>query len=136
MHPGRIAERHRELMAVLGYDSYLAQGGDWGSPITVQTALADPAHCRAIHLNIALAAPPRDAVAPLPQGEVWVWDTELKGFFLRVYSSGRKVYAVKCRVGTRQRIHTIGVHGSPWTPEEAKQHVDELKDLLEYLKTL
>jgi hypothetical protein len=27
-------------------------------------------------------------------------------------------------------------HNYPWTPDEAKQHVDELKDLLEYLKTL
>jgi hypothetical protein len=27
-------------------------------------------------------------------------------------------------------------HNHPWPPEEAKQHVDELNDLLEYLKTL
>jgi integrase len=40
---------------------------------------------------------------------------------LRVYPSGRKVYAVKCRVGRIQRIHTIGKHGSPWSPDEARK---------------
>lgn len=67
-----------------------------------------------------------DAVATPPKGEeIWLWDTELKGFFLRVYSTGRKVYAVKCRAAGRQRIHTIGVHGSPWTPEEARGEAKE-----------
>jgi integrase len=40
---------------------------------------------------------------------------------LRVYASGRKVYAVKCRVGRTQLIHTIGEHGSPWTPDDARK---------------
>lgn len=67
--------------------------------------------------------------APIPakgEPEARVWDTELKGFFLRIYSTGRKVYAVKCRVSGRQRIHTIGLHGSPWTPEEARRAADEV----------
>ncbi len=53
-------------------------------------------------------------------GETRIWDTEVRGFFLRVYPSGRKVYALKCRVGGRQHIHTLGVHGSPWTPDQAR----------------
>lgn len=62
-----------------------------------------------------------DAVETPPEGaETWLWDTELKGFFLRAYRSGRKVYGVKCRVSGRQRIYTIGVHGSPWTPDSAR----------------
>ena len=44
-----------------------------------------------------------------------------QGFLLRVYPSGRKVYAVKCRVGRVQRIHTIGEQGSPWAPDEARR---------------
>lgn len=69
-----------------------------------------------------------DAVQVPAKGEpeARVWDTELKGFFLRVYSTGRKVYAVKCRVNGRQLIHTIGLHGSPWTPEEARRAADEV----------
>ena len=53
-------------------------------------------------------------------GETRIWDTEVRGFFLRVYASGRKVYALKCRVGGRQHIHTLGLHGSPLTPDEAR----------------
>lgn len=39
------------LMKELGYDTYFAQGGDWGSAITIALAQKDPEHCRAIHLN-------------------------------------------------------------------------------------
>ena len=64
--------------------------------------------------------------APIPaQGEARLWDTDLKGFLLRVYPSGRKVYAVKCRVGRVQHIYTIGEHGSPWSPDEARKAASE-----------
>ena len=64
--------------------------------------------------------------APIPaQGEARLWDTDLKGFLLRVYPSGRKVYAVKCRVGRVQHIYTIGEHGSPWSPDEARKSASE-----------
>ena len=67
------------------------------------------------------------ARAPIT-GETRIWDTEVRGFFLRVYPSGRKVYALKCRVGGRQHIHTLGVHGSPWTPDQARRAaVDALR---------
>ena len=55
-----------------------------------------------------------DGVTPPAQGEARLWDTDIKGFMLRVYPTGRKVYAVKCRVGRIPRTHTIGEHGSPW----------------------
>jgi len=59
--------------------------------------------------------------APIPTtGEARVWDDELAGFCLRVYPSGRKVYVLKYRVAGRQRWLTIGEHGSPWTPDEAR----------------
>lgn len=54
------------------------------------------------------------------QGEVRLWDTDIKGFFLRVYPSGRRVYALKYRLGPSQRIFTLGVHGSPLTAETAR----------------
>jgi len=53
-------------------------------------------------------------------GETRLWDTGLKGYFLRVYPSGRRVYALKYRMGPSQRIFTIGVHGSPYNPETAR----------------
>lgn len=55
------------------------------------------------------------------EGEVRLWDTDLKGYFLRVYPSGRRVYALKYRLGPAQRIFTIGVHGSPYDPETARK---------------
>ncbi len=61
-----------------------------------------------------------DAVKKPASGEVRLWDTGIKGFFLRVYSTDRRVYALKYRTGPVQRIFTIGVHGSPWTPDEAR----------------
>lgn len=45
-------------MIGLGYDHYIAQGGDWGSVITSEMALLDPEHCRAIHINFLPTGPP------------------------------------------------------------------------------
>ncbi len=56
-HPRRIAEAFAELMARLGYDRYVAQGGDWGSMITTQLGLVDREHLAGIHLNMLIAIP-------------------------------------------------------------------------------
>ena len=61
-----------------------------------------------------------DAVKPPADGRTHLWDTDVKGFFLRVYPGGRRVYALKYRLGRVQKTYTIGVHGSPWTAEEAR----------------
>ena len=62
-----------------------------------------------------------DAVKAPAEGRSHLWDTSVKGFFLRVYPTGRRVYALKYRTGRVQRTYTIGVHGSPWTPEQARK---------------
>jgi integrase len=61
-----------------------------------------------------------DSVKPPAEGRSHLWDTDVKGFFLRTYPGGRKVYALKYRVGRVQKTYTIGVHGSPWTAEKAR----------------
>ena len=58
--------------------------------------------------------------------DLWVWDTELRGFGLRVRSSGHKSYVVEYRPGSggrsvQKRRLTIGAHGSPWTPNAARE---------------
>lgn len=57
-------------------------------------------------------------------GTVLVWDSELKGFGLRVSPGGAKTYFVKYRAwsgrGAPQRWLTIGRHGSPWTAAQAR----------------
>jgi microsomal epoxide hydrolase len=40
------------MTEVLGYDSYLAQGGDWGALVTSWLGRDHAAHARAIHLNM------------------------------------------------------------------------------------
>lgn len=48
------------------------------------------------------------------------WDADVKGFGVRLNPGGRRVYVVKYRVAGRQRWFTIGEHGSPWTPDQAR----------------
>lgn len=67
-----------------------------------------------------------DALAIPATGETRLWDNELKGFFVRAYAGGRKVYAVRYRRGASQRVYTIGVHGSPWTPDQARKEASEI----------
>lgn len=54
-----------------------------------------------------------------------VWDSELKGFGLRISPTGRKVYVVKCRIKGRQKFITIGPHG-PITAEQARIRAFEI----------
>ena len=65
----RIGLAWRELMHRLGYAGYVAQGGDWGAMVTVALAQADAAHCRGIHLNMAIVAPDPDTFAKLTAAE-------------------------------------------------------------------
>lgn len=58
----RIAQAWPVLMSRLGYDGWVAQGGDWGASVTGRLAAAAPPGCLAIHLNTANIAPdPGDA---------------------------------------------------------------------------
>lgn len=66
-----------------------------------------------------------DAARAPSTGDVEVWDTELRGFCLRVTAKGSKSYALKYRQGAVQRWLTIGRHGSPWTPEQARDAARE-----------
>lgn len=50
-----------KLMKRLGYDKYLAQGGDWGAIVTTAIAAIDSKHCCAIHLNMVISAPDANA---------------------------------------------------------------------------
>ncbi len=58
--------------------------------------------------------------APTRSGRYTLWDSELKGFGVRVNVDGTKTYLLKYVFSGRQRWHTIGRHGSPWTPETAR----------------
>src|SRR4051812_36120243 len=65
--PDRIARVWTELMTRLGYTGYVAQGGDWGSPITSAMARQAPAGLLGIHINLP-ATVPSDVAAVLAAG--------------------------------------------------------------------
>jgi pimeloyl-ACP methyl ester carboxylesterase len=56
--PGRIARAWIVLMKRLGYARFLAQGGDWGSPISNEMAKLAPPELLGIHVNLPGTVPP------------------------------------------------------------------------------
>lgn len=73
-----------------------------------------------------------DASEAPQAGERVVWDTEDRGFALRLYAptakspSGRKVYVVRYRRGAGASWFTIGEHGAPWTPDAARERARDV----------
>jgi pimeloyl-ACP methyl ester carboxylesterase len=71
--PGHVAQAWAKLMNRLGYDHYVAQGGDLGAAVSDTMALQAPAGLAGIHLNF-LRRPPNELVAsafagaPEPEG--------------------------------------------------------------------
>jgi pimeloyl-ACP methyl ester carboxylesterase len=59
----RIADVWAQLMAGLGYERYVAQGGDWGAPVSIALAGRDPDHVVGLSLNYPLP-PGRGAEEP------------------------------------------------------------------------
>jgi pimeloyl-ACP methyl ester carboxylesterase len=71
--PIRIAKAWVALMERLGYDRYVAQGGDWGNAVTEQLALLKPEGLLGIHTNMPATLSPEissgvQSGAPAPDG--------------------------------------------------------------------
>jgi pimeloyl-ACP methyl ester carboxylesterase len=65
----RVAKAWIALMRRLGYDRFVAQGGDWGSAVTTAIgASGDPA-VAGIHLNMVVARPTPEDLASATQAE-------------------------------------------------------------------
>jgi integrase len=71
-------------------------------------------------------------VHALKPGET-IWDgghkQAVKGFGVR-RQQGNPAYVIKYRVFGRQRFVTIGSHGAPWTPEQARKEARRLLGLV------
>jgi pimeloyl-ACP methyl ester carboxylesterase len=61
----RIAGAFAELMGALGYERFFAQGGDWGSLVTMNLAALFPERVAAVHVNILAAGPPDGVPDPM-----------------------------------------------------------------------
>jgi len=62
-------------------------------------------------------------------GELFLWDDDLRGFGVKATASGAKSYIVQYRLGgrgTKVKRYTIGRHGSPWTPDTARTEAKRL----------
>jgi len=54
-------------MSRLGYQRWVAQGGDWGAAVTTAIGVARPPGCLGVHVNMPLANPlPEDLKNPTP----------------------------------------------------------------------
>lgn len=65
----RIAAAWITLMRRLGYENFVAQGGDWGAGVTNFIAALNPSELRGIHLNLVLANPEAADMAALTPAE-------------------------------------------------------------------
>ncbi|MBD2074281.1 epoxide hydrolase [Phormidium sp. FACHB-592] len=112
--PDRIARAWAELMQRLGYTRYVAQGGDWGSPITSAMARQAPAGLLGIHLNLPATIPPDVAPVlasggPAPAG---LSEKERAAFdSLDTFNKKERAYAVI--MGTRPQTIGYGITDSP-----------------------
>jgi pimeloyl-ACP methyl ester carboxylesterase len=63
----RIGDAWDQLMVRLGYDRYVAQGGDWGSAVTTAIGRDHGDHCAGIHVTLAMGARPNVNGEPTPE---------------------------------------------------------------------
>ena len=65
-------------------------------------------------------------VRSLKPGEI-VWDAAVPGFAARRQRGDAVAYVLRYRTAEgRQRWHTIGRHGAPWTPDKAREEAQRL----------
>ena len=113
--PDRIAKAWAELMNRLGYTSYVAQGGDWGSPVSSAMARQAPAGLLGIHINLPAIVPPEIAAVlaaggPAPDG---LSEKERATFDVLSASAkmGNRSYATM--MGTRPQTIGYAITNSP-----------------------
>jgi pimeloyl-ACP methyl ester carboxylesterase len=113
--PDRIAEAWATLMERLGYSRYVAQGGDWGSPVCNSMARQAPAGLLGIHVNLPAIVPPEIAAVlaaggPAPAG---LTDEERETFdaLAAAAKMGNRSYAVL--MGSRPQTIGYSITDSP-----------------------
>ena len=64
-HVNRVADAIAEVMEQLGYERYIAQGGDWGAIVTRRLGEAHGDRLLGIHVNMLFAFPTADDADPM-----------------------------------------------------------------------
>jgi pimeloyl-ACP methyl ester carboxylesterase len=111
----RIAQTWAKLMTRLGYNRYVAQGGDWGSPVSSAMARQNAPGLIGIHINLAAVVPPEVAPALATNGPAPAGLTpKERATFDELVESGKKgnrSYAVM--MGTRPQTLGYAISDSP-----------------------
>src|SRR5205085_2115082 len=112
--PDRIARTWAELMKRLGYARYVAQGGDWGSPVSSAMARQAPPGLLGIHINLPATVPPEVAAAlgggPVPAG---LTDQERVTFEALMISNKKGNLAYSTMMSARPQAVGYGMTDSP-----------------------
>lgn len=129
MTPRRIAERHAALMALLGYDHFVAQGGDWGAVIGRYLPDICPERLLGLHFNLSIPRPPEGVddplslVTPEERTRIEGWTTD--EWMLTGYSHIQ---------GTKPRTLSYGLTDSPvglagWIAEKFHGWTENVGDI-------
>jgi len=113
--PDHIARAWAELMKRLGYTRYVAQGGDWGSPVSGAMARQAPAGLLGIHINLPATVPP-EVAAVLPTGgpaPAGLSEKERAVFDVLITSVKMGNLAYVVMMGARPQTVGYGVTDSP-----------------------
>ena len=118
-----VADAWKELMRSLGYQRYLVQGGDWGSPISLRLGLADPEHVAGVHINMCVTLPPQDPEAIAQLDESDLARLQFAGHFQQDGMGWQKIQS------TRPQTLAYGLTDSPvgqlaWIAEKFKEWTD------------
>lgn len=105
--PAAIATRFDTLMGRLGYDRYIAQGGDWGSIVTSQLARLRPQRVAAIHINLMIVPAPTD-----PDALVGLTEAERRGIE-RGHKFRAEETGYQAIQGTKPQTVAYGLNDSP-----------------------
>ena len=113
--PEHVARVWAVLMNRLGYTHYVAQGGDWGSAISVVMAGQAPPGLQAVHINLAPVVPPEviGALAtggPTPAG---LSDKERATFDVLLAGAKMGGSAYNTMMGSRPQTVGYGESDSP-----------------------
>jgi len=112
--PDKVAQAWDTLMHRLGYEHYVAQGGDWGAVISEAMGRQAPAGLAGIHVNLAAAVPPDVEAGLAGTGPVPELTDEERAVFdsLRAYrASGYSGYFIA--LTNRPQAMGYGLTDSP-----------------------
>lgn len=101
----KIGRMWGTLMSRLGYDRYVAQGGDWGAMITQNMGMTETTHCAGIHINMPIVAPDPETMDSLTPQE----QSALEG--MTFYSEWDSGYSKQ--QSTRPQTLAYGLADSP-----------------------